>query len=304
VLISVIIPCYNQTKTISLLLSSLEAQTLGKNDFEVIVADDASTDGSADILRNYNGPLHLTTIFAEKNGGRARARNIAASKAAGRFLLFLDGDMTASAVLLQEHLRNQQKTANLVCLGKMVPAPAFESDMLSWYRISRGAQKIRAGNPLPAEYFATGNVSLPAALFKKAGPFNESYQGWGGEDIEMGYQLANAGARFVMAESAVSCHHHQETVDGHIRKIKEYGRSGFRKLMGNCPAFAGKGYVRLFSSGNLFIRMLLGILFLKPFYAAVLFSVSCVKFKPLAYRLYDYLSYRTLYHALKEPPHA
>ena len=81
--ISIVVPCYNQEKTILALLASLEKQTLKKNEFEVVISDDASTDGSTDILRNYKGALQLVTLFAKENGGRACARNSGAHKARG-----------------------------------------------------------------------------------------------------------------------------------------------------------------------------------------------------------------------------
>jgi glycosyltransferase involved in cell wall biosynthesis len=303
VLVSVIAPCYNQQNTIGLLLCSLERQTLNKDDFEVIVADDGSTDRSPEILRNYCGPLRLVPVFSKENIGRARIRNMAVQQAKGEFLVFLDGDMTASPKLLEEHLQNQRNGFNLVCLGKMVPAPPSGKDCLSWYRVSRGAQKVRAGKPLPGKYFATGNSSLPAGLLKQAGPFNESYRNWGGEDIEMGCRLAGAGAKFVFLPAAVSHHHHLETIDAYIGKLREYAESGLRLLIRNCPEFSNTGYLGFFRSGNVFSRTCLNLLFCSPLYAVSSLLAPAVKFRPLAFRLYDYITYYHIFLTLKERPH-
>lgn len=85
---SVIITCHNQAVFIQEAVNSALAQSYKA--CEVIVVDDASSDGSVDILKAFGSSLHL--ICAPNNIGANPARNLGASVAVGDYLVFLDGD--------------------------------------------------------------------------------------------------------------------------------------------------------------------------------------------------------------------
>lgn len=85
---SVIITCHNQAIFIRDAVNSALAQSYKA--CEVIVVDDASTDGSVDILKTFGNSLRL--VCAPKNIGANAARNLGASVAGGDYLVFLDGD--------------------------------------------------------------------------------------------------------------------------------------------------------------------------------------------------------------------
>ena len=303
-LISVIVPCYNQKEKLRSLISSLEKQVLPRSDFEVIVSDDGSTDGSVDLLQNYHGSLNLVPIIARGNAGRARTRNAALSRIKGEYVLFLDGDMTADPALLERHLHHLRLSEKTVCIGKVLPIAGQQKDLLSWYRVSRGAQKLPAGTPLPPRYFTTNNSSMPFDLLKGAVPFNEDYKAWGGEDQELGYRLARCGARFVFIEKALSSHDHAESLPEYLHKINHYGRTGLNLLLRNCPEHADCGVMRFFLSRNPVTRTALNLFFSKPVYWVCLGLAGKMPSKTAAFRLFDYLTYCNIFHALKERAHA
>ena len=85
---SVIITCHNQAVFIRDAVNSALAQSCKAR--EVIVVDDASSDGSVDILKAFGNSLQL--VCAPRNIGANPARNLGASKASGDYLVFLDGD--------------------------------------------------------------------------------------------------------------------------------------------------------------------------------------------------------------------
>ena len=84
--LSVIVPAYNRERTISATLDSILACGSAA---EIIVVDDGSTDGTADVVRRYSGRVVLAQ---QENGGPARARNRGLSQAAGEIIAFLDSD--------------------------------------------------------------------------------------------------------------------------------------------------------------------------------------------------------------------
>jgi len=87
-LFSIIITSHNQASFIRNAVDSAVAQKYA--DKEIIVVDDASSDGSQGILEGYGDRIRLVKV--EKNAGTSRARNIGIAAAKGDFLVFLDGD--------------------------------------------------------------------------------------------------------------------------------------------------------------------------------------------------------------------
>jgi glycosyltransferase involved in cell wall biosynthesis len=89
-MISVVITTYNYQKYIERAIRSVLDQSLPKNEYEIIVVNDASTDNTKKILENYKDNVRIFNL--EKNVGLAAARNIGIKKATGQFVVFLDAD--------------------------------------------------------------------------------------------------------------------------------------------------------------------------------------------------------------------
>ncbi len=90
-LVSVLITVYNRERFLAAAVDSVLAQTM--QDFEAIIVDDGSTDGSVEIARNYAARDNRIRFFRnEKNLGDYPNRNRAASLATGKFLKYLDSD--------------------------------------------------------------------------------------------------------------------------------------------------------------------------------------------------------------------
>ncbi|PVW16293.1 glycosyltransferase family 2 protein [Marixanthomonas spongiae] len=85
---SVIIPLYNKERDIQKTVNSLLAQTL--IDFEAIIVDDGSTDGSADVVQSITDPR--IKLFKKKNEGVGPTRNYGVEKATAKHIVFLDAD--------------------------------------------------------------------------------------------------------------------------------------------------------------------------------------------------------------------
>ncbi|EDM43383.1 hypothetical protein SCB49_01472 [unidentified eubacterium SCB49] len=86
--ISVIIPLYNKEKDIAKTIDSLLKQTV--KDFEVIIVNDGSTDGSLEAVKKYADDRFY--IYDNQNQGVAKTRNFAVTKATTEFVAFLDAD--------------------------------------------------------------------------------------------------------------------------------------------------------------------------------------------------------------------
>jgi glycosyltransferase involved in cell wall biosynthesis len=86
-LVSIILPVFNRDYCIKRAVDSILAQTF--KDFEVVVVDDGSTDGSVEILKGYGDAIRL---ICQKNAGCGTARNVAIRAARGQWIAFLDSD--------------------------------------------------------------------------------------------------------------------------------------------------------------------------------------------------------------------
>ena len=92
---------YNAQQWLSASIGSLISQTM--TDWQLICIDDASTDGSLTMLREWEQRDNRIKVIAlAENGGQAHARNIGLKKAQGDYICFLDADDTLSVDALQQ----------------------------------------------------------------------------------------------------------------------------------------------------------------------------------------------------------
>jgi glycosyltransferase involved in cell wall biosynthesis len=90
--VSVIMPAYNAEKTIAESVRSVLSQTF--TDFELIVTDDCSSDGTPDLCEGFaKEDRHVRMLRNTKNMGAAAARNLAINEARGEWIAFLDSDI-------------------------------------------------------------------------------------------------------------------------------------------------------------------------------------------------------------------
>lgn len=99
--LSVIIPLYNKAQSMPKTLDCVLAQTY--TDFEVLVIDDGSTDGSAEVVRAYSDPR--LRLISKSNGGVSSARNKGIREAQYDYLAFLDADDYWEPTYLEEQVR-------------------------------------------------------------------------------------------------------------------------------------------------------------------------------------------------------
>ena len=86
--VSVVIPTYNRKHFICFAVDSILQQTF--SDYEIIVVDDGSSDGTCELLNSQYGDK--ITYLQQKNQGFAVARNCGVEAASGKYIAFLDSD--------------------------------------------------------------------------------------------------------------------------------------------------------------------------------------------------------------------
>ena len=123
-LVSVVLPVYNAAPYLAASVESVLAQTL--TDFELIIVDDASTDGSGDIARTFSDP-RIRYIRNERNLGVAATRNRGVRQARGEFVAQMDQDDLAKPYRLAAQVAFLRRHPNVgFCGGHIVRfSPSF-----------------------------------------------------------------------------------------------------------------------------------------------------------------------------------
>ena len=97
--ISIIVPVYNVVSYLEKCIASITSQTF--TDWELILIDDGSTDGSADIAGKLHDKDTRIKIFSKPNGGVSSARNLGLDLAQGKYVMFVDSDDICHPQLLE-----------------------------------------------------------------------------------------------------------------------------------------------------------------------------------------------------------
>lgn len=113
--VTVLVAVYNSGAYLRECLESLMAQSF--KDFQAVCVDDASTDNSWQILQEYAGKdSRFEVIHLDKNGGQAKARNVALSKARGVYTCFLDSDDFLSPDALESVVARFEEKQDFDCV--------------------------------------------------------------------------------------------------------------------------------------------------------------------------------------------
>ena len=105
-LVSIIIPVYNVAKFLRTCLDSILAQSY--QNYELILVDDGSTDGSGMICDEYHGKDNRIKVFHTSNHGVSHARNDGINEANGEFLFFIDSDDFIDANYLESYIQYKE----------------------------------------------------------------------------------------------------------------------------------------------------------------------------------------------------
>ena len=183
--ISVIIPTRNRAEYLQYLLESLLVQSCNKKMFDILIVDNGSTDGTADMVKRYlqrDQPPRMRYFFASKPGLHV-GRHVGATHAEGEILCFLDDDVIVSPVWLGAvYLAFQEPNVALVG-GKILPR--WNSNVPDWINLFRVSlpqydgwtiwqlSLLDLGNvskTIPAQYVYGANFSIrKSVLFECRG---------------------------------------------------------------------------------------------------------------------------------------
>ena len=172
-LVSVLIPCFNAERYVGEALESVLAQTYAP--IEVIVVDDGSTDGSAQVVAGFAG--RGVVFFSQKGGSAAAARNRAFEQSRGDFVLFLDADDLIGPGHIEALTGRLGQRSNTIAMGqwdrfKFNPGEALFPNRLGYHdtnAVDWLCDDWSAGQPMTQ----CGTFLIPRSLIKLAGGWDE-----------------------------------------------------------------------------------------------------------------------------------
>lgn len=226
--ISVVIPTYNRRAILEKSLTALESQTWGAelDDYEVVVVDDGSTDGTPDWLRSSAKRFPRVRLIEQSHGGPAEGRNRGVDHARGDVIVFIDSDLVVTSTFLASHARalsrQWHRAGTRLCFtyGAVINTADFENP-------TGERHKLR---DLSWAYFATGNVAIDRQVLERSGLFDTGFRLYGWEDLELGERLRQMGVELVRCPEAVGYHWHPafrlEQIPDLIRVERERARMG------------------------------------------------------------------------------
>lgn len=200
--LSVVIPTYNRKPILEKCLRAMERQTF--LDYEIVVVDDGSTDGTVEWLQSHAAEFPHVRLFCQNHGGAAGARNYGVEQAKGDTIVFIDSDLVVTDVFLQSHvetlIQGQKELGHdrLFTYGRVINTANFDDPTAEPYKLT----------DFSAAYFATGNVAIARHWLIEAGLFDTGFKQYGWEDLELGVRLKNLGLKLIKCPEAVGYHWH------------------------------------------------------------------------------------------------
>ncbi len=227
--LSVVIPTYNRLDTLREVLPSLLRQSADAPPYEIVIADSNSSDGTAAYLAALSREDARVRHLPGPYSGRAAARNAGIAAARGALILFTDADIIAACDLLARHAARHRADGNVAVVGMELQVASFaEYERLRDDPAQRRPLHPPARRRLSWLYFLTGNASVFKADLERVGCFDESFTGYGHEDLELGYRLQQAGLTLVYEPRAVDFHWHPVPYEEQKAKMTLAGRSTVR----------------------------------------------------------------------------
>lgn len=231
--LSVIVPAYNAAAFFPRTLPPLVEACERDGCIELIVVDDHSTDGGAEVARALGARVHRHP----ENLGAAAARNTGAEVARGGVLLFLDADVVVAPTLPAATLDIFDAQPSLSAItGRYDAEPANDTAfarykaLWTWHCWEPAAQAGRCSH-LQGALFA-----IRASTFSDAGGFDARYQGGNVEDYELSDRLRARGVE-IRFDGTLSGRHHFPEWATVARNYWDRARM-WSRLRGSRPAFS------------------------------------------------------------------
>ena len=224
---SVIIPSYNRQDDLTALMPSLVNQTLSKDQYEVLLVDDGSTDGTDEFVNTFQEYSTIRFRFLKQDHrGAGTARNYGIQEASGQVFVFIDSDCIAPPNWLTEIKKVLACDPSIDAFGGRDDArgdfsslqKAINYSMTSFLTTGglRGGRKKRLAKFYPRSF----NMGIRREIILKTGGFGHFTRA---HDIELSHRIIQSGAKVVYIPDAVVFHKRRTSLKTFFIQIFNWG---------------------------------------------------------------------------------
>lgn len=256
---SVIVPVHNNfVDTILCIASILEHECDAS--YEIIVADDASTDATTEIVRSIGGVVKH--VHQKENLGFLLNCNAAAAKATGKVVVFLNNDTLVLPRWLDELLAPIESIDKVGLVGSKLlnwdgtlqeAGGIFWEDGSAW-NFGRGQDPLAPQfNYLKdVDYCSGAAIAIPTSIWKQVGGFDEAFTPAYCEDADLAFRLRDAGYRTLYNPASAVLHHEGRSHGRDVNSgIKAYQVSNQARLVQRWGKVLARDH---FSNGQQILR--------------------------------------------------
>jgi len=209
--VSVVIPTYQRCASLHRALQALSQQTLSPDEYEVIISIDGSQDGTEDMVSQFPAPYTLRSMW-QPNRGRAAACNAGIDMARGELLILLDDDMEPVPGFLAAHLWAHPEGSRLGVVGAApITLDQSSSPVVRYVGLKFNGHLEHLAQPryqFKLRDFYSGNFSIRREVLLEVSAFDESFNIYGNEDLELSVRLSKAGVQLVFSPGALAHQHY------------------------------------------------------------------------------------------------
>lgn len=228
-MISIVIPTFNRWQSLVRTLESIEQQDVIDDNFEVIVVDDGSADGTGKYVEDFRRTTKITLkYYYQHRAGPGKARNLGVEKAEGDIILFCGDDTIFDRDMLSQHdishkIPGTDAVLGLVLWNKEI-APNDFMNFLAPCGPLFHFNTIKNINDARFSHFYTANISLKRKWLIEE-KFDESLKYAVFDDIDLGLRLEKKNFKITYNKHAIVYHLHYYTPELFYQRMIRAGES-------------------------------------------------------------------------------
>ena len=224
--VAIIVPTHNRKEKLSDCLGSLLKQNYSGGLYEIIVVDDGSSDGTAEMVKELSVSNANIRYLYQSNKGPAAARNLGIRQSSADIVAFSDNDCVLSPSWIRDMLEAHEAYPEAIAIGGATKANTANIKAVVSQSLSDGAIEADISGTKQIIFFPTCNVSFKRKyIFDEA--FNELFLYPAGEDLEFFWRIFKKGRRFIYKQDIEVFHNCHPDLSSFLRQAYLYGRGNY-----------------------------------------------------------------------------
>lgn len=225
--VSIVVPMYNEEKTVGKCIESLLNQSYPSNKYEIIVVSDGCTDGSESVVKSLCESEKSVSVklLRQENQGAGSARNFGVKASRGEAVLFIDADCVADYRWIEEMTKPLLKYDVAGVQGAYKTKQKEIIAQLSQIEFEERFKKLQQTEYV--DFVGSFSAAYKRDVFEKYNGFNTKFVM--NEDVDLAYKISSDGYKLYFNPEAVVYHIHPDSLSIYI-KVK-FWRGFWRTIL-------------------------------------------------------------------------